>query len=541
MSYAGYGLFRGLNEAYDSYRDRESDIAAEENAAKERAYQEELRAREKESYEYGLQQRPQMERKRELEMEGLERQNRMGEADYTINYSPEALEIKKQAIRQDNQQRILNLTKAGLDITTAGIQTRQAQLSSQYTDWAQKINSGEWGLEELKKAYNTDNFESNDVEDFTENEDGSVTVTYSSGQKETYKGGRDEIFQMLRENANPAFAENVILKEMDHRNALNVAHAKASTVTTEDMQKRALEFMKGSERHVKAVYGRMFPNGIMAFGEEGQGRMAQAVESMMNRLARHYDYDLTRITPAQMGTMLSNLAEKTMDFNPEVQMKRAREQIDVMTDVDVADYGLETVPKKGTPEYKALVKQLVSEQGLSDLNAFEAEAVAHMFGGVDENGKLMPRKRPKDQGGDQEIPKTGLPGQEAGPSTDEIASQQLIDDPESGYGLEDRGTIGVGEGFAAVLQGLLSGNQGKAPALKKMEDEIAKGLPRKKKRQLQQAATTSYNKVYPTLSGQQKAGWLNTYGKFLSRRDFNEARKQVPKAYRDSVTEYAGI
>lgn len=523
--YAGYGVFQGLNEAYDAYRAREADIVAEEARAKEQAYQDEVRAREREQYEYGLSRRPMQE---EAESIGLETARNELQYNQEMRWSPDAMQRAKQDAINESENIRQTLKKTGIQLNEAQLQQDEAKLRRYYEGLANKWAGGQIDLDGLIKSFNEeDDLESNNIDasQTRQNPDGSYTVVYEDGRKEEY-ANNDDVLKTLYMMSDPAFAKKVLLEEAAQAAELAGKMAKLTKEANDDMQARGEKFSDDARAEVQALYGKIFPGGIADFGKEGDDMLAQEIRSMAMALGRVHGYDLTKTSAAEIVAAISREAEKTMDTNPETRERRALERYEKLGVPDVQDLlgdpEITEVPDKGDPMYEPLMKQLKYEQAMGDVAALRS-AVWRKYVVSGEGDAVNPKGELP--GAKKNIPTTNLEM-----SDEEIASAQFVDDPESGYGVTppvDAGLIPISEYIGLVASGL--GGQGMSPALKKRLDAREKSLNQKQKKRIKRTVEKVYAEEFDKMDGRQKAGWFAQYGKFLPTRLRNQAQAKIPK------------
>ena len=93
--YTGYGIMRGLNEAYGSYRDREREIEDKGRRALVDERLEKEGARQEEEYQYGISQRGRQERAADIAIEGadINLQQAKGTERYTVTTASTLIKV----------------------------------------------------------------------------------------------------------------------------------------------------------------------------------------------------------------------------------------------------------------------------------------------------------------------------------------------------------------------------------------------------------------------------------------------------------------
>lgn len=548
---ASYGLYQGLNEAYDSFRGRESDIEAESDREAARITEAERQRRATEQYEYGLSRRPIREEAEDLGLAAAKREGKVGEQTATEFLDPTNVEARKTAVVNQGKLLTQQLESSGIKLDQAKLDQKAATARRKFQGWSEAWNTGNMTMEQLKEAFNTDDNIANDIGDVTKKGDGWV-VEFKSGESMEF-ANRRAVTLHLQEQSNPEFLQTMLLNEMKSKGDLAAKMRELNDASTKEMNARGDKWIKNSKAEIQATYGRIFPNGVVDFGVEGDSELARDVRAMTNSVGRMFGYDVGKITPSEVAREIGNIADKVMDTNPEVRRQRAAEIIDQMGDENFDD------PKQfpnGRPsadddEYKSLMKTLMYEQARDDFNTLEEEVYSR-FGVMNSTtGDVSGREsRPKTSaaGDEPEITKVGLgergttdtggvfdaktpevgvaPPAEAGLAKRELPPHPTMDNP-----------MGIAQYSAYIIKHMMSGEPGPAfsEALPANKDPMP--INQKAKRKLAEAADKAYNTNYQKFSEDEKVTWLNEYGKkFMSKKLYQKALRKLSPTMRAKVS-----
>lgn len=539
MPTAGYGLFRGLNEAYNAYRSRESDIQAEEQRNKEQAYRDEQRQRETEEYEYQKGLRPMQEESMKLGLDTQRTQAKDTEMSFKEKWDPAAVERRKQAAIMENKRLALDLQKSGIQLNEVQFAQDERKLRTYYDDLARKWEKG-MSLDELVRSFNEeDDIESNNIKEAKKQADGSYTVAYEDGRTETYED-RDDVLKTLYMMGDTAFAKNVLLTESKNRATLAAKLADLQNDTVKDFNARGQKFSDDARAEVQALYGKIFPNGLVDFGEEGNKALSGEIRSLAMTLGRLYGYDLTKTSAAELVTAIGREAERTMDTSPETREKRALERYEVLGVPDVQDLlgddSIDSVPKKGDPLYEALIKQLKYEQAQGDVNALR-DAVYRKFAIVDGQGQLLPKQTLGSDQGKSEgtIPSAGLDG--SGPTGPEGGDPTALGEAVNlieGGGKTPVSKGQMGRDSAEKAQAEHQKKQGVLTMQQQKREQY--GIKTDRRGNLKKVTAAQKKKInqdfdtFLKMPPEQQAKWYEIYGKHLTADNQQVAKNVINQA-----------
>ena len=552
---AQYGLYQGLNEAYDSFRGRQRDIEAESDREAARITEAERQRRETETYEYGLSRRPMQEEATTLALEDARRQGKVGEQESKEFLDQTNIDARTTAVVNQGKLLTQQLETSGMKLDQAKLDQKAATARRKFQGWSEAWNTGNMTMEQLKEAFNTDDNVANDIGPVTKKGDGWV-VEFKSGEIMEF-ANRRAVTQHLQEQSSPEFLQTMLLNELKEKADLAAKMHELDKDATKDLNDLGDKWIKNSKTEIQATYGRIFPNGVIDFGEEGDKQLAQAVRAMTGRIGRAYGYDVSKITPAEVAQEIGNIAEKVMDTNPETRRKRAAEIIAAMGDENFDDPNQfpNGRPDEGDPEYESLMKHLMFEQAQSDLKALESEVYSRFAVMNKQTGEVKAREKPKTGGADDEpqVSKVGLRerspsgGRTPGGITEPrpAATEEPLPDAVDGAGLAERellprptadNPMNISQYIGNVI--LHMGKPGSAFA-----DPLPKGtggppkINQKAKRKLAAASEKAYNGPYQKFSETEKVKWLNEWGnKFLPKKVFQQALRKLSPTMRAKVS-----
>jgi len=553
---AQYGLYQGLNEAYDSFRGRQRDIEAESDREAARITEAERQRRESEQYEYGLSRRPMQEEATTLALEDARRQGKVGKQEAKEFLDQTNIDARTTAVVNQGKLLTQQLQTAGIKLNQAELDQKADTNRRKFQEWSEAWNTGNMTMEQLKKAFNTDDNIANDIGLVTKKGDGWV-VEFKSGATMEF-ADRRAVTQHLQESSSPEFLQTMLLNELKNKSDLAAKMYELDKDATKDLNARGDKWIKNSKAEIQATYGRIFPNGVVDFGKEGSKILARDVRAMTNRIGRAFDYDVGKITPSEVAQEIGDIAGKVMDTNPETRRKRAAEYIDQMPDEEFDDpvkFPDGRPSDSGDAGYDSLIKNLVFQQARDDLKALEQEVYARFTILNQKTGGVEGRdNRPKTGGADDEpeISKVGL--QERSSSGGRVGGgitepPSAVEEPlpeETGEpGLAKRellpqptpeNPMSVSQYIGNVL--LHIGEKGGAFGPSLPTGTKAPKLSQKAKRKLAEGADKAYNGPYKKeFTEAEKVKWLNEYGsKFMSKKLFQEALRKLSPTMRAKVS-----
>lgn len=540
--YAGYGLYRGLNEAYDAYRGREAQILDEETRAKEQAYRDTQRQRETEQYEYqkGVM-RPLQEESAKLGLEsgkvGLEKSKLSLEdleKSQKDKWAPDAVLRRRQMAEAELKKLETDLERSGILLNQAQFQQDEDKLKRYYEDLAKKWEKG-MSLDELITSFNEDDdIESNNIvrEETRKNPDGTYTVKYQDGRTEMYEDS-DDVLKTLYMMSDSTFAKNVLMNELKGKADLAAKMAKLRQDAMADFQARGEKFTDDARAEVQALLGTVLPNGITDFGEPGMKELGQEIRAMVLEQARLYGFDLTKTSAPELTAAIAKLARKTMDTSPENRNKRALELYEKMGVPDVqrvlGDDKITEVPEKGDPMYDALIRQLKFQQAMGDVNALRDTVRSH-FAMVDQQGNVVQKQTI--------APKGVIPGEESlmsgdvSPTEAEAASRALIDDPETGWGVKRKP---IGPASAGADAERMPDMSDFKQSMRKEIGIVTGRATGKKGRKHEANIQKYYVDNYADMNVNEKKAFLEEYGNKLPSTLLAEAKAQLGRDERNGL------
>lgn len=506
-----YGLFQGLNEAYDAYRQRESDIAAEEAAALEAERATQLYEQQQEEYEYGVSQRPMQERATAASVEAQEIAVKSARQQYDEMMRPEAIKqrqrtaaLELEALERENRQ---GLRQEEWD----KIKDRAVKGAERYRDWKQKFMRGQMSMEQLVQAFNTDDDESNNITNVTGDENTGWTVRYQDGQTQTFDDKYDVAIE-LESMADPSFHQQYLLQVKKDQAALDVAIAKAKGETAEDLLPFQKQWETNTFKAIDRLKGSIIKEGIVDFGTEGNRRIANQMSAIVNEVGAAAQYQ--GVTNAEVVARLDSMMQADTDLNPETVRQRAVELYDQMTDEQLVGGKAD----EGTPEYNAQIARIMEADVQAQLRQLKSRMNSAYFSGDGQGGLALkeqigePTPTESAEGAStsagETIPEPGRANIDAA-ITDE-AGQYVATDQES----RD----------ARLMIDTRKQNYG----VKLRRGKVAKPTAEQKK-QLKKDFDRNYYNMPPV----QQRAWLEAFGSVLTVKERDRARR----AYEEGLAE----
>lgn len=429
----GYGLYQGLNEAYDSFRGRQRDIESTADREADRLAREETARRATEEYEYGLSRRPDQERLNTLQLEEAERQGQRSAQETTEFLDPEAIESRRVQMTQQNELLANQLQSSGIKLDQAELDQKAATSRRKYQEWSERWNDGSMNVEQLVEAFNSDDIQGNNIAKDGIKEVGSGwEITMENGVVQKF-ADRRAVTRHLQESSSPEFLQTMLLNELKANADLAVAMNKADVDASVEMNKRGNAWIGNTDKEMKAYMGKVFPGGLASsFGADGEAELAANIRAMTNRIGRVYGYDVAKITPSEVAVQIGVIAKDVMETDPEARKQRSAEIIENMGDEKFADTTMfpDGRPDPGSSEYESLMSSLDMQQARADMQALE-QATYSRFALVDVNGEIKGKAKPKTGTAEKSVvPVPPRPGETTATTSSEGGSTSSLPPPE---------------------------------------------------------------------------------------------------------------
>jgi len=401
----GYGLFEGLNEAYDQFRGRESEIeresdreAAREALVTEREREEErftqeqtLFAQQQEAHKYGIKRRAFEEEVGDANLKGQKSQNellntqvKMTADQYAEWGTPEAVaqRLETSALNLKALKESGELTK--LNINDAKMTMKAKKGAEKYRKWKTEFMSN-GDIDALVKNFNTDEDDANNIEDVSGNEDDGWKVTFENGQTATF-ADRNAVGIHLESMADPSFHQTYLLQNEAAKDALAKAIKKAAEKSPDTLSKDKKIWEDQTTKITDRLKGTIIKAGIVDFGEEGNKEIALLLGSIIDQVGAASQYSLLG---KEVAVRANNIFNASTDLKPEAVRKRAIERYE-STPADRFPDGKLDEDDAG---YEDHIKSLMYADITSQIAQFERDVKGHYFTQNPETGEASLKKQ----------------------------------------------------------------------------------------------------------------------------------------------------
>lgn len=365
-----YGLYQGLNEAYDAYRGREAQIKADKAAETQALREEERYQREMEEAQYAKSRRGVQERAEDAQVTAAELGVKTAEQQYKEFMSPEAIAQRAETnrINLESLQRENRMGKT--EEEWSKIKDKSIKGAEKYRGWKREFMRGKMSMEDLVEAFNSDDDDSNNIDPASVegNEDTGWTVTYDDGQTQTF-ADKYAVAIELESLADPAFHQQYLLQVEKDKSDLLQAIEKNKGETREDLRKFRNDWEDNTRKSLDRLKGSIIKEGIVDFGTEGNKRIAAIMASVVNDVGQKAQYQ--GLSNAEVIDRMESMMNANADFKPENIRQRAEEIYEMLPDEIPGGKN-----KKGTKEYDAQIQRLMEE----DFRAQTAQLRNQMLG-----------------------------------------------------------------------------------------------------------------------------------------------------------------
>jgi hypothetical protein len=432
----GYGLFQGLNEAYDQYRNRELEIEREEDReterkalGRERERDEQLYEQQQEAYQYGLSKRPMQEELEELQLKGARRSEAQSQLEYNEFSSDEAraqraatAKLNLEALKQDK-------TIRALQISDARMNEKAKKGAEKYRSWKEEfMTTGD--IDKLVEEFNNDGDDSNNIAygGVTGNEKDGWNVTFENGQTQFFED-RNAVGIHLESMADPSFHQTYLLQMESQKASLAAAIEKAAKKTPDTLFKEKKEWEAQSTKITDRLKGTIIKSGIVDFGEDGNKEIAALLGSVMDQVGAASGY---KLIAKEVGVRANNILNASTDLKPENVRKRAIEKYESLPE----DRHIEINGQKfddDDPRYEEAINRIMYADITSQIKQFERDVKNSYFSLDEESGEAVLKKQnygvAQDEGTSIPVPEAPAPAEPARSSAVEAAaSEDLVDE-----------------------------------------------------------------------------------------------------------------
>jgi hypothetical protein len=345
---ASYGLFRGLNEAYDSYRGRQRGIEDMNRRKMVDEMAQQRSDREQEEYQYGITRRGVREKAEELALGTGEMQLKQAQGTYSewVANTASRATLNK-----------LNLDKALQDFETSGLVYDQNKMTLDAKKGAEKYNkwTREWlqggTMEDIVKKFNTDEDDTNNIQSVTGSEEKGWDVTFENGRTQRFED-RDQVAIHLQSMADPNFHQTYLLQVEAGKAALAKAIAlqnkKSVDQTSKDKKTWEAVTLKQTDRY----FAKTINEGIVDFGSEGSRRIAGDVRAVVDSVGAASAYGMIN---SDVTRVANSLAESMLVKSPAERKRMAEETLDAQREKG------EAIPEEGDDGYDVILNRQMAE------------------------------------------------------------------------------------------------------------------------------------------------------------------------------------
>lgn len=506
-----YGLFQGLNEAYDAYRQRESEIAAEEQAALDEERAAQLFEQQQEEYDYGVSQRPLEERAAQAGVEAQEIAVKTARQQYEEMMTPEAIAQRKETARLELEALKRTDRTGRRQEEWDKIQDRAIKQAERYRDWKTKFMRGQMSMEQLVQAFNADDDESNNVASVTGNEKNGWTVTYENGDDQFFED-KYAVAIELEGMADSNFHQTYLLQVDKNKQALKVALAK-DLPTPEDLRPFRNDWEKNTRASLDRLKGTMIKEGIVDFGEEGNRRVAIEMAALANWVGQKAQYQ--GLSNSEVIARIEGMMAQDTDLGPEATRRRAEEKYELI-DEELLVGGK---PEKGEPGYEAQINRLMEDDIGNQIEQLRDRLGNSYFMGDGEGGYAI-----KPNYMDWRNQDLGLQSGDASTSAGQVTTEPDKPDMAAMVAEEARAYAPTPQ-EQQVADDLIEARK-QQQGLKIRRGKLVKPTAAQKR-----ALRSDYEKnFYRSMDPVTQQRWLSTFGSVLSPKERERAQQAIDEA-----------
>jgi len=318
---ASYGLFRGLNEAYGSYREREREIEDKNRRMQQDEYQRKEQDRRDEEYKYGVSRRGAKEQAEGLALKTGELQYKQAETTYTEFVANTANRARKNKLDLDKAE--LEARRAGLMFDKTDIELRAAKGAEKYNQWTNEWLQG-GTMEDIVKKFNSDDDDTNNIKSVTGNEEKGWDVTMENGRTLRFDD-RDAVSIHLQSMGDPNFHQTYLLQMEAQKAALAKALDKAGKKSVDTLSKEKKQWEDMTRNQVKDYFTESIKESIVSLGSEGARDIAGDVRAVVDSIGASSEYGMVN---SDVTRVANQMAKRMLVKEPAERRRMAEEKLE---------------------------------------------------------------------------------------------------------------------------------------------------------------------------------------------------------------------
>lgn len=392
---SGYGLFRGLNEAYGAYREREREIEdknrrmfADEQARKEAA-------RREEEYEYGISRRKSKEEAEDLALRTGRLQYKQAETTYNEFVANTADRAKKNKL--DLQKAENEARRSGLMYDKAEIELKAAKSAEKYNQWTNDWLQG-GTMEDVVKKFNSDDDDTNNIKTVTGNEEKGWHVVMENGREMHFKD-RDAVAIHLQSMADKNFHQTYLLQVEAQKAALQKAIDTGAKKTADQTSKDKKQWEDMTRMQVKDYFTESIKESIVSLGSEGARDIAGDVRAVVDSIGASSGYGMVN---SDVTRVANQMAKRMLVKEPAERRRMAEERLEAARKAG-AD-----IPEEGDQNYEEVLNRQMAKDYDRAYDQYK-RAVYTKFASINADGTGVVWKdysSPADASGIDRLPQT---------------------------------------------------------------------------------------------------------------------------------------
>jgi len=375
--YTGYGIMRGLNEAYGSYRDREREIEDKGRRALVDERLEKEGARQEEEYQYGISQRGRQERAADIAIEGADINLQQAKGTYNewVADTANRATINKQALEKAK----LDLRASGLNLDDAELTVKAKKGADKYNQWTRDWLQGET-MEDVVSKFNNDEDDSNNIKTVTGSEEKGWDVVMENGREIRFDD-RDQVAIHLQSMADPNFHQTYLLQMEAQKASIAAAITKAGKKSVDQTSKDKNTWENMSVKQVDRFFTESIKESIVSLGSEGQRKLAGDVRAVVDSIGAASSYSMVN---SDVVRVANNMAETMLVQDPGDRRRMAEEFLQTKRDAG------EAIPEEGDDNYEIVLERQMAEDYDRAYDNYK-RAVYTKFFKQDKDGNLSAR------------------------------------------------------------------------------------------------------------------------------------------------------
>jgi hypothetical protein len=373
----GYGIMRGLNEAYGSFRAREREY---EDKSRRALVDERLLAegeRQEEEYQYGITQRGRQERAADVAIEGAElglKQSKGTYNEWVANTANRAT-LNKQALEKAK----LDLKASGLNLDDAEITLKAKKGAAKYNEWTRDWLQG-GTMEDVIQKFNNDDDDTNNIKTVTGSEEKGWDVVMENGREIRFDD-RDQVAIHLQSMADPNFHQTYLLQMESQKASLAAAIQKAGKKSVDQTSKDKNTWENMSVKQVDRYFTESIKESIVSLGSEGQRKLAGDVRAVVDSIGAASGYTMVN---SDVVRVANSMAETMLVKDPGDRKRMAEEFLQSKRDAG------ESIPEEGDDGYEIIIERQMAEDYDRAYDQYK-RAVYTKFFKQDKDGNLSAR------------------------------------------------------------------------------------------------------------------------------------------------------